>query len=320
MTAVVFTPRGPFSLAAALRFLEDFTPAPYDRGKDGILRLAFPSDDGRFTITAAVRQDETAADPADPADPAAAPVGAVRAEVALHPAGARNAGGAEPHGGPHDKAAADVARILSVDVDGTRLPALGSAEPVVARLLREFPGLRPVCFTSPYEAAAWAVTGQRVRMSHAAAVKTLLAQRYGHRVEVAGHELFAFPAPQVLRTIMSIPGLTEVKIERLHAVAEAAAAGELDAARLRALPAGDALAALQELPGIGPFSAELILVRGAGHPDVFPRHEPRLHAAMAAAYGLEPRTADLSALARIADRWQPYRSWIAFLLRAHAHR
>ncbi|MGR4878257.1 DNA-3-methyladenine glycosylase family protein [Streptomyces sp. LARHCF249] len=315
MAAVVFTPRGPFSLAAGLRFLEGFTPAPYHGGQDGTLRLAFPTDDGRFTVTAAVQQDETAA---------AASVGVVRAEVALRPTGAHGAGGAAlpatPHPDPRDKAAADVARILSVDVDGTRLPALGSAEPVVAELLREFPGLRPVCFNSPYEAAAWAVIGQRVRMSHAAAVKTLLAQRHGHRVEVAGQELFAFPAPPALRTITSFPGLTEVKIQRLHAVAEAAAAGELDAARLRALPAEDALAALRELQGIGPFSAELILVRGAGHPDVFPRHEPRLHAAMAEAYRLGTRTADLPVLAGIAERWQPYRSWIAFLLRARADR
>ncbi|MGW7459652.1 DNA-3-methyladenine glycosylase family protein [Streptomyces sp. NPDC054797] len=323
MTAVVLTPRGPFSLAAGLRFLEGFAPAPDSGGRDGTLRLAFPSDDGRFTVTAAVRQDETSAT----SSAGAVRAGIVRAEIALHPtgapcAGARStgAGGASPvgPGTPRHPAAADVARILSLDVDGSGLPALGSAEPLVAELMDEFPGLRPVCFPSPYEAAAWAVIGQRVRMSHAAAVKTLLAQRYGHRVEVAGHERFAFPAPQVLRTLTSFPGLTEVKVRRLHAVAEAAAAGELDAARLRALPAEDALAALRELPGIGPFSAELILIRGAGHPDLFPRHEPRLHAAMADAYALPGPTADVAELVRLAERWRPYRSWIAFLLRARA--
>jgi 3-methyladenine DNA glycosylase/8-oxoguanine DNA glycosylase len=39
----------------------------------------------------------------------------------------------------------------------------------------------------------------------------------------------------------------------------------------------EALAHLQRLPGIGPFSAQLILIRGAGHPDVFPSDERRLH-------------------------------------------
>ena len=71
---------------------------------------------------------------------------------------------------------------------------------------------------------------------------------------------------------------------------------------------------LQELPGIGPFSAELILLRGAGHPDVFPRQERRLHLAMAAAYDLADPTID--ELVAIADSWRPYRTWSAFLLRA----
>lgn len=275
------TPRGPFSLAASVRFLEGFTPASYADAGDGVLRLAFPADDGYPAVGAAVRQDGDT----------------VRAEFT----------------GPD--ATAQVARILSLDVDGAGFPAVGDADPVVAGLMAEFPGLRPVCFYSPYEAAAWAVIGHRVRMTQAAAVKSRLAERYGERVEVAGRVLHAFPAPPVLRTLPPrVLGLTDVKVERLHAIADAAEDGALDAARLRALPADDALAELRGLPGIGPFSAELILIRGAGHPDVFPRHEPRLHAAMARAYGGD--AGDVPRLAGIAERWRPYRSWVALLLRA----
>ncbi|WP_432431026.1 DNA-3-methyladenine glycosylase family protein [Streptomyces hygroscopicus] len=216
---------------------------------------------------------------------------------------------------------AQLARILSLDVDGSGFPGLAAADPVVAGLMADYPGLRPVCFHSPYEAAAWAVIGHRVRMTQAAAVKARLAERYGRRVQIAGRTLYAFPTPPVLRTVTRAPGLTEVKIERLHALAEAADDGLLDAARLRAMPVDDALAALRALPGIGPFSAELILIRGAGHPDVFPRHEPRLRAAMANAYGLGATDSrDPRRLAGIADRWKPYRSWVALLLRARAER
>ncbi|MGW2864754.1 DNA-3-methyladenine glycosylase family protein [Streptomyces sp. NPDC001205] len=312
MSTVVLAPRGPFSLAAAVRFLKGFVPAAYQGEFDGPLRLAFPSDDGRSTVTAVVRQERTPSDD-----------GPVRADITLHPAGSGSGSEgcpAAPAAGTADavRAAESVARILSLDVDGGRFARLASVDPVVAGLLREFPGLRPVCFNSPYEAAAWAVIGQRVRKSHAAAVKSLLGQRHGRRVEVAGQELYAFPSPAALRTVTRFPGLTAVKLSRLHAVAEAASAGELDAASLRARPADEALAALRELPGVGPFSAELILIRGAGHPDLFPRHEPRLHAAMADAYALEGRAADVPALEEIAARWRPYRSWVSLLLRAHA--
>ncbi|MGW7384481.1 hypothetical protein [Streptomyces sp. NPDC054794] len=39
---------------------------------------------------------------------------------------------------------------------------------------------------------------------------------------------------------------------------------------------------------------------------------------MTSAYALDDQTAKLPGLLRIADRWKPYRSWIALLLRAHA--
>jgi DNA-3-methyladenine glycosylase II len=72
---------------------------------------------------------------------------------------------------------------------------------------------------------------------------------------------------------------------------------------------------LQQLPGIGPFSAQLILVRGAGHPDVFPANEERLHSEMREVYGMPGASA--AELAKLAERWRPYRSWVALLLRSH---
>jgi DNA-3-methyladenine glycosylase II len=64
-----------------------------------------------------------------------------------------------------------VARILSLDVDGSGFAAVGRADPVVAGLQRRYPRLWPVSFWSPYEAAAWAIIGQRIRNRQAATVK-----------------------------------------------------------------------------------------------------------------------------------------------------
>lgn len=68
------------------------------------------------------------------------------------------------------------------------------------------------------------------------------------------------------------------------------------------------------LPGIGPFSSELILLRGAGEPDIFPRHEPRLRRAIGSAYDLPDEVDDATLLA-VTNRWRPYRSWVSVLLR-----
>jgi len=304
VAAVSFTPAGPFSLAASIRFLDGFTPASYDHAPDGVLRLAFPTDDGQAVIGCGLRQEEAA--------------DVVHAEYTLHVDGKATHPAA---GTPAAKAAqAQIARILSLDVDATGFGALADTDPVVAGLQAEFPGLRPVLFYSPYEAAVWTIIGNRIRRSQAAHIKARLAEEHGQVVEVAGRRLHAFPTPSALRRIDHIPSLTDIKIERLHALADAAIEGRLDATRLRARPVESALTDLRELPGIGPFSAELILIRGAGHPDVFPAGEPRVREAMATAYDLDAATAaDTARLAALADAWRPYRSWIALLLRAQAH-
>ncbi|MFF5567061.1 DNA-3-methyladenine glycosylase family protein [Streptomyces sp. NPDC012623] len=301
MTTLTLTPAGPFSLDSSIRFLGGFTPASYGPAADQVLRLAFPADDSVSVIGCALRQEEEETADGKP--------GTVSAEITV-----RTDDGRKP-----PDALGQISRILSLDIDGTGFPALADNDPIVAGLQADYPGLRPVCFPSPYEAAAWTIIGNRIRTSQAATVKARLAQQHGHALDVAGRRLNAFPAPAVLRSLDHIPGLTGIKIQRLHAIAEAALDGYLDADELRAQPAEHALAALRELPGIGPFSAELILIRGAGHPDVFPTAEPRVHRAMADAYQLDTAIADNPRrLARIADAWRPYRSWIALLLRARA--
>jgi DNA-3-methyladenine glycosylase II len=70
----------------------------------------------------------------------------------------------------------------------------------------------------------------------------------------------------------------------------------------------DALAALRELPGIGPFYAALILLRAVGTTDVLAANEPRLRARVTERYGAE--------LEAVADGWRPFRTWVSVLLRA----
>jgi DNA-3-methyladenine glycosylase II len=56
---------------------------------------------------------------------------------------------------------------------------VGERDPVIAGLQRRYPGLRPVAFWSPYEAAAWAVIGQRIRIRQAAGIKAAMARQLG---------------------------------------------------------------------------------------------------------------------------------------------
>lgn len=202
------------------------------------------------------------------------------------------------------RAREDVKRILCLDLDGNGFSAVGERAPVVGALQRRYPGLRPVLFYTPYEAAAWAIIGQRIRMSQAAAIRERLAQEIGSRG--------AFPRPeQLMRLATPQPGLTEQKIDRLRTIARAALDGALSRTRLRALGVETPLQSLQRLPGVGPFSAELNWVRGVGDPDRLPQHEPRLIRATQAAYQPVPTQTSR----RSATPGDPTRAWVTLLLR-----
>ena len=282
-------PRGAFSLAASIRFLEGFTPAAYPGSADAVLELAFPVEGSWRTAGVRVRQDPAGvtAEIVSPGELGAELAAAVRAQVE---------------------------RILSLDVDGSGFPAVGERDPVVGEAQRRYPGLRPVGFWSPYEAGAWTIIGHRIRITQAAAIKARIAERLGTPVSFGGRVVHAFPSPQRLAKLDTFPGLAGRKPEWLRSLAQAALDGQLDAARLRAMPQEEAMADLKTLPGIGDFSAGLILLRGAGDPDALPEKEPRVARAVALAYRL-PGPATPEQLRQISDNWRPYRTWVTVLMR-----
>jgi DNA-3-methyladenine glycosylase II len=286
MTSHVLGTRGPFSLAQTRAFLEGWAPADA-RLAGGVLRVAFALDDGEHAAAALVTQDDEA----------------VRAELQT--------------GGDPDAAAAQLARMLSLDVDATQWPAAGERDPVLGELQRRRPGFRPVLFGSPFEAAVWSLLSQRTGLPQAARLRRRLAEQQGIGFDVAGERLYACP-PLRLLELRELAGLPAPKLPRLRVLAEAALDGRLDASELRALPADVARERLLELPGIGPFSANLILLRGVGLVDELPTEpEPRLARALQPLYDL-PQPVDAPRLRAIAEAWRPFRTWGCVLARASA--
>ncbi len=212
---------------------------------------------------------------------------------------------------PVDAVERHAARILSLDVD-----ARGVGE-VTDRVARELlaSGRRPVCFGTPFEAAVWAVLTQRSSMAQAAKVKDALAAAHGTELEIEGELLRPFPGPDVFLSLESFPGVWESKLERIRGLAAAAAEGDLDPERLRSLSLEAAMAHLQELSGIGPFAATLVLARGAGHPDTPPPTLRRFRQAVSAAYGREEEVSDAE-IAELSEGWRPFRSWVTYLMRS----
>jgi DNA-3-methyladenine glycosylase II len=288
-------PQGAFSLreSALFGFGQRMRPAGVGQrapGFDGIMRLAFCVDgDYEQQAGVEVRQDASGVH------------GVVHGEGSL--------------GRVRDQ----VARVLSLDYDATRYDAVGDRDPVIARLQAAAPGLRPPLFYSPYEAAVWAVLAARRPGWQMDRVRTGLSRAHGRVFRLAGTELAALPTPSALLRLDSADGIDPARLGRIRGVAQAARDGLLDAATLRAMDPPQAMAAVQQINGIGPFYAALIVIRATGVRDVLPANEPEALALAGQLYG-DGTPLSVAEFTRIAAAWPPWRTWCTVLLRAAAPR
>lgn len=283
-------PRGDFSLRSSAEFIGAWHEAPSEGvARGGHLHLAFLTDARWHPVGVCLTQDSA---------------GHVHGE--LYGDGDLAVLLAEVH--------AKVARILSLDVDGSGWAEVGRRDPVVGRLQRQFPGFRPVNWSDAYEAAAWCLISTRISMRQAQGVKDRLSREHGHLVDIHGHRMWAFPAPGRLRELESLRGLFGRKVEYLNKLGDSALVGELNTERLRAMAPADCLAELKRLAGIGEWGAQLIRLRALSAVDELPTMEKRLFAILRSAYGLEHEP-DAATLEGLAESWRPYRMWVCVCLR-----
>jgi len=279
-------PLGDYSLKESAGFIDAWHEAPSDGSKAaGHLHLAFLADKDWTPAGVCLTQD--AGGQVTGTVYGDAPAAAIRAQTA---------------------------RILSLDVDGRGWPEVGLRDPVVARLQKTFPGFRPVNWSNAYEAAAWCLISSRIAMRQAQAVKERMCRELGASVDIHGHRLYCFPAPEALIRMQSFKGLFGRKVEYVNALGRAAVVGDLDTETLRAMSRSEALETLRRLKGIGEFGSQLVRLRALSAVDELPTSEPRLLGAVAMEYGLS-REPDIPTLEQIAEAWRPYRMWVAVSLR-----
>jgi DNA-3-methyladenine glycosylase II len=211
-----------------------------------------------------------------------------------------------------------VARVLSLDHDGVAWLEAGARDPVLGAVQARHPGLRPVLFPSPYEAALWAVLSEDRPRAEALDARRRLGEALGVRYLLAGRELVAMPLPERLREVGHAPGLDPDRAARLRVLAGAALEGRLDPQRLQAMEPETALRELRELPGIGPFAAGLVVIRASGLADV-PVPEPRALERAVRLHGLT-EAPEPAWFAQLLERWRPFRTWALVLLRVDAER
>ena len=167
-----------------------------------------------------------------------------------------------------------VARVLGLAIDPAPLHAaaerLRSLRPTALALR----GMRPPRFATLFETFGNVVPYQQLSLDAGAAIVRRLVARFGATVLHGDKSFAAFPTASAIAgaplPALRACGFSRSKAESLRRLARAIEAGELREDAVASLSTSDALERLAELPGIGPWSAALVLLRGFGRLEVFP--------------------------------------------------
>jgi AraC family transcriptional regulator, regulatory protein of adaptative response / DNA-3-methyladenine glycosylase II len=192
--------------------------------------------------------------------------------------------------------------LLDLDADPEAVDGLLGEDPRLASLLACAPGRRVPRSVDGAEMAIRAVLGQQISTAAARTHAARLAARYGEPVsDPEGLLTHVFPDPTNLSEVdLAMPAGRRAT---MHALLGALRTGQLDLT-----PGGDrerARATLEALPGIGPWTSEVVAMRALGDPDAFPATDLGVRRG-AEALGL-PGTG--TALIAHAEQWRPWRAY-----------
>ena len=198
-----------------------------------------------------------------------------------------------------------VTRMFDLDVDLDGFHRLAAGDPLLSGLVAARPWIRLPQYLDPFEGTVRAILGQQVSLAAASTMVDRLVRRVGDPAPPIGDTgLLAFPRPESVATLgheglLSL-GLTRAKAATLHGLAMAVLDGTVDWDWLRTAPAAEAEAALDALPGIGPWTASYVRMRTLGDRDAFPASD------LGVIKALQTTPAQAGALA---ESWRPWRAY-----------
>ncbi len=191
-------------------------------------------------------------------------------------------------------------RLLDLDADPVAVDTVLGEDPALAPAVAAAPGRRSPGAVDPFEIAVRAVVGQQISVAGARTIA-------GRVVEAVGEPLRVVASPELTHVFPTAAALAEIDPDRLPMPASRRRTITELAARVAdgkvVLDGGadrdELSAALDDVPGIGPWTIGYVLMRGLGDPDVF----------LPTDLGVRAGLAQLGVGAVRAEGWRPWRSY-----------
>jgi len=161
-------------------------------------------------------------------------------------------------------------KVLGIDVDLSAFYRFARQDRRLGALAERFRGFKPPRFATLFEGLVNGISCQQLSLTVGIILLTRLVEHYGRDL----HGRHAFPEPFELRSAdpeqLVRLGYSHNKARSLIELAQSIAGGQFQPASLEHASDRDVLARLQQLRGIGRWTAEYVLLRGLGRTNSFP--------------------------------------------------
>ena len=176
-----------------------------------------------------------------------------------------------------------------------------SRDPVLEPIIARYPQVKLRLKKDAFTTLARAIAGQQISVKAADSIwaRVVMAAQ-GKSSKIDPRRIMALKVAELRGC-----GLSERKARYLKNLAEHFIQKKISAAKLARLKDADAKAALVELHGIGPWTAEMYLMFNLWRPDVLPLGDVGLIRAIQLNY-FKGRKVSLTRIRKVAAPWSPY--------------
>jgi DNA-3-methyladenine glycosylase II len=207
---------------------------------------------------------------------------------------------------------------FDLETDLTVFYEIADNDFLLKQVVDQFYGLRNMGIPDFFEAICWGIIGQQINLAFAYTLKRRFVEAFGESMEWNGRRYWSFPtADRIAKlTVNDLSGLkmTAKKSEYIIGVAQLIVEGKLTKELL--LGSDDFKAAEKKLVairGIGPWTANYVLMRCLRFPSAFPIDDVGLHNAITHLTGSENKPT-LEEIRKHALAWANWESYATFYL------
>jgi DNA-3-methyladenine glycosylase II len=182
---------------------------------------------------------------------------------------------------------------------------------VMHNISQQLYGLKNPTTPTVFESLVDSIVEQQISIKVAHTIEQRLTKKFGETLTIDGNTYFAYPTPQRISdaSISEVQqvGLSVRKAEYIHGVSKLIADGKLDLEKMKNQKNPDkTIAELDEIKGIGVWTAELTMLRGMQRLDALPADDFGIRRVISRYYctGKPIKADEARGIAEVWGRWK----------------